>query len=70
MWRDFRKDDFPDNVGIFSHGLAIRVLLMRWFHWPYEEYEKLRNPKNGAIITMELDSTGRYVLKTHLEKYP
>jgi broad specificity phosphatase PhoE len=31
--RDFAKPDFPDNALIVTHGMTLRVFLMRWFHW-------------------------------------
>jgi len=55
LHRDFEKRDFPNNVIIVSHGIAIRVFLMRWFHWTVEEFELLRNPKNGQIYNMVYD---------------
>jgi len=75
LFRDFEKDGFPNNVAIFSHGLTIRVFLMRWLHWTPEQYEELRNPKNGAVIKMEKEypsggffTRPKYKLVTKLEK--
>lgn len=75
LWRDFEKKYYPQTVIIVSHGLTIRVFLMRWLHWSVEEYESLRNPKNAAVIKLELEdkivhsSSGRkYLLKTPLSK--
>lgn len=62
MHRDFRKDDFADNCLIVTHGMTLRVILMRWFHWTYEEFEDIRNPKNCQIVTMEQNQQGRYDL--------
>jgi hypothetical protein len=25
---------------------------MRWFHWPVEVYENIRNPYNGEVLRM------------------
>lgn len=67
LYRDFQKDDYPENVAIISHGFTIRILLMRWFHWTVEQFEDLRNPKNCQIIRLELDNvTYKYELKSHL----
>lgn len=69
LHRDFKNTNFPDNVVIFSHGLTIRIFLMRWFHWTVEEFQNTRNPYNGQIIEMARDSlTDKYVLKTSLRK--
>jgi broad specificity phosphatase PhoE len=69
MHRDFNDVNYPRNVMIFSHGLTIRCFLMRFFHYSVEEYEQMRNPKNGSIIHMQLSESGRYELKTKLQKY-
>lgn len=69
LWRDFEKPNYPANAVIVSHGMLIRVLLMRWFHMTVEEFEVLRNPKNCAIIILNLEN-GKYKLEEPLEKYP
>jgi broad specificity phosphatase PhoE len=68
LYRDFQKEDFPENVLIFSHGLTIRVLIMRWLHFSVELFETLRTPKNCSIINLQLnDTTEKYELATTLE---
>jgi len=66
LHRDFAQPDFPENVLIVTHGVTLRAFLMRWFHWPVEFYENVRNPKNGEVIHLErMDdgaSAGHYVL--------
>lgn len=37
---------------IVSHGLTVRLFLMRWFHWPVEVFEGTQNPRNGMLIEM------------------
>ena len=70
LYRDFKKVDYPLNTIIVSHGLTIRCFLMRWFHWSVEDYERLRNPKNGSIIRMQLNlHTDKYDLMTKMQKY-
>lgn len=66
--RDFKKADFPDNMIIYSHGITMRVFLMRWFHWSVEEFELLRNPRNCDIIHMSLKLNNKYNLVTELRK--
>lgn len=69
MYRDFEKPSFPQNAVIVSHGMTVRLFLMRWFHWTVEEFETLRNPKNAEIIIMEQDElTGKYKLVTELKR--
>lgn len=69
MYRDFEKKDFPPNVIIVTHGMTLRLFLMRWLRWTIEEFETLRNPKNGDIIVMEQNSaTKKYTLVTEMKR--
>ncbi len=43
LHRDFQKPDFPDNVLIVTHGMTLRLFLMRWFHW------SVKNLKQSGI---------------------
>lgn len=56
LHRDFAKPTYPDNCLIITHGLLIRLFMMRWFHLTVEQFESLANPDNCEIFTMELDS--------------
>jgi len=69
MHRDFQKADFPDNMIVVSHGLTIRLFLMRWFHWTVEEFEKLRNPRNCQYYVLDKMASERYELKTEMLRY-
>ncbi len=66
MHRNFEREDFAENALIITHGMTLRIFLMRWFHWSVEYFETLRNPKNCDIIVMELQDDGRYQLITPL----
>jgi broad specificity phosphatase PhoE len=48
------------NAVIVSHGLTIRLFLMRWYKWPVELFEGTDNPGNAQTIVMERrpDGTG------------
>jgi len=61
MYRDFEKHNYPENTLIVSHGLTIRLFLMRWFHWSVEEYESKHNPKNCEIIVMKKQMDDHYI---------
>ncbi|GFP82891.1 phosphoglycerate mutase-like protein at74h [Phtheirospermum japonicum] len=60
LWRDIdinmlhhdRSDDL--NLIIVSHGLAIRVFLMKWFKWMVEQFEYLNNVGNCEFRVMQL----------------
>ena len=66
LHRDFEKPNYPENVLIVSHGLTIRLFLMRWFHWSVEEFERLHNPKNCQIIILEKQADDHYALISKL----
>ncbi|KAH6796078.1 hypothetical protein C2S51_037064 [Perilla frutescens var. frutescens] len=71
MWRDIDMQRFPHdgddelNLMIVSHGLAIRIFLMRWFRWTVEQFELLKNPKNCEFRVMQLGEGGEYSLAVH-----
>ena len=70
LWRDFRGS-CPSKVIIVSHGLTIRLFLMKWFHLTVEEYEELANPSNGSVIEMRMGTgwqAGKYELVSKLRK--
>ena len=70
LHRDFTKDHYPDNVVIVSHGMTMRLFLMRWYHYSVEEFELLANPKNGEVWRMSLnENSGKYELVTEIRKY-
>ena len=67
LHRDFEKKDYPENVIIITHGMTIRLFLMRWFHWSVEEFEDVRNPSNCDIIILEKQENGKYELLSALK---
>jgi len=69
MHRDFVKADFPENMIVVSHGLTIRLFLMRWFHWTVEQFEKLRNPHNCQHYVLDKMPDGKYQLMTEMATY-
>lgn len=68
LYRDFKKEDYPENTLIVTHGMTLRIFLMRWLHWTVEEYESLENPHNCQVLVMEIDENGKYQLTTPLNK--
>ncbi|GER26868.1 3-bisphosphoglycerate-dependent phosphoglyceratemutase, partial [Striga asiatica] len=53
------------NLVIVSHGLTLRVFLMRWYKWTVEQFEGLHNLGNGKMVVMERGYGGRYCLLMH-----
>jgi broad specificity phosphatase PhoE len=69
MHRDFQKKDFPRNVIIVTHGMTMRLFLMRWFHASVEEFEQWGNPKNCEYYLLKLMDNEKYELVTPLSKH-
>ena len=67
LYRDFRKRDYPQNALIVTHGLTLRLFLMRWFHWTVEEFERLRNPRNCQVVVMQKMANEHYEIISKLE---
>jgi broad specificity phosphatase PhoE len=66
LFRDFEKAEFPENAVMVTHGMTLRLFLMRWFHYTVEAFETLANPGNCAIVVLERQPSGKYELKTPL----
>lgn len=64
LYRDFEKLNFPRNTVIVTHGMAMRVFLMRWLHLTVEEFELLANPSNCGIYHLRLGDHNKYELVT------
>lgn len=69
LHRDFEKPDYPENCIIVTHGMTIRLFLMRWFHETVEKFESWRNPKNGEFFILEKQSNGKYLLLNEPRTY-
>lgn len=74
LWRDIDMNRLtkpantkqPEvNLVIVSHGVTMRVFLMRWFKWTVDQFEKLNNPKNCEVRVMQLSKGGEYSLLVH-----
>lgn len=53
------------NIVLVSHGLTLRVFLMRWYRWTVRQFEGLGNLPNGGAIVMQTGEGGRYSLLVH-----
>jgi broad specificity phosphatase PhoE len=69
LFRSFEAPDHPPNVLLVTHGLAMRLFCMRWFHWTVAEFESLSNPGNGEMRMLVLGEDGRYVLDHPFERW-
>ncbi|XP_062189312.1 phosphoglycerate mutase-like protein AT74H isoform X2 [Phragmites australis] len=53
------------NIVLVSHGLTLRVFLMRWYKWTVRQFEGLSNLDNGGALVMQTGDGGRYSLLVH-----
>jgi len=59
LFRDWIKEteSQEDNtVLLVTHGLFIRLFIMRWFQYTVEEFEETSNPDNGTVLIMKRKS--------------
>lgn len=64
---EYYDDDEDQNgnsttICIVTHGLALRLFLMRWFQYSVHEFERSYNPKNAAVVVLERDPGGWFEL--------
>ncbi|RMX63117.1 hypothetical protein KXD40_007149 [Peronospora effusa] len=64
LYRMFVKSS-EENYVLVTHGVAIRVILMRYFKYRISDFELLENFRNGEFVVLELDECqGKFMLKT------
>jgi broad specificity phosphatase PhoE len=61
LHRNFRRHSFPRNCVLVTHGLTMRLFVMRWFRRSVEEFESWANPGNCEYRILERQGP-RYVL--------
>jgi broad specificity phosphatase PhoE len=69
LFRSFEDSGHPPNVLLVTHGLAMRLFCMRWFHWTVDEFESLSNPGNGETRMLVLGENGKYTLDRPFERW-
>jgi broad specificity phosphatase PhoE len=69
LFRSFEAHDHPPNVLLVTHGLAMRLFCMRWFHWTVAEFESLSNPGNAEMRMLVLGDDDRYTLDRPFERW-
>jgi hypothetical protein len=55
MVRDINAGRFSSDVSLvlLTHGLALRIFLMRWFRWTVDEFLDVYNPKNAQPLVRD-----------------
>lgn len=53
--RDMNAGRFSGDtcLCLVTHGLALRIFLMRWFHWTVDEFLSVYNPSNATPVVMK-----------------
>ncbi|KAK3240875.1 hypothetical protein CYMTET_49318 [Cymbomonas tetramitiformis] len=53
--RDMEQGRFPEGAALVlvTHGLTLRIFLMRWYHWTVREFESVYNPPNATPVLLE-----------------
>lgn len=66
LWRSFDLNQSRNYV-LVTHGIAIRVLLARYFRYSIEQFSMLSNPKNCEMVILAHDGAGRLQLEGRCE---
>ena len=64
---EFKSKIYPKNLIIVGHGMTNRVLLTRILGLKVEEFELLKNPKNGQYFILDQNTRGEYKLSHTIE---
>lgn len=53
--RDINAGRFGGETSLVlvTHGLALRIFLMRWFHWTVDQFMGVFNPPNAVPLVLE-----------------
>jgi broad specificity phosphatase PhoE len=71
LFREMNNDSPAHNICIVSHGLFMRLFLMRFFRWTVEQFTVLWNFDNCEVCILAREETyGSYQLKTKLKVNP
>lgn len=71
LFREFKSADVAQNYIIVSHGLFMRLFLMRYFRWSVEYFQRVHNFTNATYVVLDFDRrTKKYVLSTPLKVDP
>lgn len=62
FWESAHRQSFRTgrkNLLVVSHGMTIRLLVMRWMHWSPEDYNRMENLRNCQPIQI-IKETGQW----------
>lgn len=52
LFRHIKEGEPYDNIVIVTHGLLMRLFLMRYYYWSVNKFESLDNFRNCEVIVM------------------
>lgn len=61
LWRSFDANR-SQNYVLVTHGISVRVLLMRYFRYSIDQFYMVANPRNCEMIILGHDGKGRLQL--------
>lgn len=62
LHREMDKTHNENNFVLLSHGITIRLFLMRYFKWTVDYFHQLHNPSNCQIMMLKKLPNGKYQL--------
>ncbi len=62
LHRQFGNPDYPRNIIIVTHSVAMCCFLFRWYHWTVEKFDSLPLLPNCHIAVMTRGDDGAFVL--------
>ncbi len=71
LFREFERHDNTDQevpggpILIITHGLTLRLFLMRWFQVSVTEFEDTYNPDNGDVVVMTRVGSANSIYRNH-----
>eukprot|EP00727_Mastigamoeba_balamuthi_P006694 m51a1_g2645 hypothetical protein (251) ;mRNA; r:607780-608835 len=68
LFRQFDCGRIVKNLVIVTHGITMRLFLMRYFHWTVETFHDLWNPENCALVLLNrAEGEKKFRLATRLK---
>lgn len=66
LLRDIRAGEFGANstIVVISHGLTLRVFMMRWFQWSVEQFLQVYNPPNAVPLLINKVSEEDFISRS------
>eukprot|EP01088_Endostelium_zonatum_P002583 TRINITY_DN13211_c0_g1_i1.p1 TRINITY_DN13211_c0_g1~~TRINITY_DN13211_c0_g1_i1.p1 ORF type:complete len:231 (-),score=34.95 TRINITY_DN13211_c0_g1_i1:45-737(-) len=66
LHREWRITGCLENFCLVSHGLTLRMILMRYYKWSVEDFHSVQNLDNCEMVIMQHDGDGKYEIVTPL----